>query len=54
MKYVQLRWQDGGSWIGLDRIGTERFGEASRRSNGPLEKKDQKSVGERTIFLGTR
>jgi hypothetical protein len=29
---------------GLDRIGTERFGEASGRSNGPLEEDDQKSV----------
>ncbi len=38
----------------LDWIGTERFGEASRKNNGPLKKKDQKSVGERTIFLGTR
>jgi hypothetical protein len=34
----------------LDRIGTERFGEASGRSNGPFEKKDQKSVKEKTIF----
>jgi hypothetical protein len=34
-------------------IGTERFGEASGRSNGPLRMKDQKSVGGReTIFGG--
>jgi hypothetical protein len=26
-------------------IGTERFGEASGRSNGPLRMKDQESVG---------
>ncbi len=36
----------------MDWIGTERFGEASGRSNGPFEEKDQKSVGEKTIFGG--
>ncbi len=35
MRYVQLRWQDGES----DRIRIGRFGEASRRSNGPFERK---------------